>query len=121
MSETLSRLKDAIAAFEATQRKFRRHGAQDTEPDGYFQWTLVRASQGKLTTVSDDADRWELYEWPRCRPGRRRPGESGPGSRGHRQGHAPRRKRAGARIPPNLLLESFLVSGLRPPNERRSE
>jgi hypothetical protein len=62
MSETLSRLKDAIAAFEATQRKFRRHGAQDTEPDGYFQWTLVRASKGKLTTVSDDADKWELYE-----------------------------------------------------------
>lgn len=58
----LSKIKAAVKEFEATQSKYSKYGARDTEPDGVFQSLLVRAFKGKKPQVPYDGDGWELYD-----------------------------------------------------------
>lgn len=44
----LGKIKAAVKEFEATQAKYSKYGARDTEPDGVFQSLMVRAFKGKV-------------------------------------------------------------------------
>ena len=57
--ETLNKL---IAQFEELQERYKEYGAQDTEPDGHFQWVISRALEGK--PINWSALDWELYDKP---------------------------------------------------------
>ena len=58
----LDKIKEAVAEFQATQKKYAKYGAYDTEPDGVFQSLMVRAFKGKKPQVPYDGDGWELYD-----------------------------------------------------------
>ena len=45
--DALRAVKAAVKAFEALQQQYAQLGARDTEPDGTFQWLLVRTFKGK--------------------------------------------------------------------------
>ncbi len=57
----VEKLETLLAVFDRLQKKYRRYGAQDTEPDGLFQELLVKAVKGKSFTVPSSPDDWELY------------------------------------------------------------
>lgn len=59
--KALDNLKAAIAAFEKTQKKYAKLGAQDTESDGVFHCILKRAFLGRPPKIPGDPDGWELY------------------------------------------------------------
>jgi hypothetical protein len=57
----LEKLDTLIKAFEATQEKYSKYGARDSEPDGIFQRLLDAALDGKSPAVPRTGAAWELY------------------------------------------------------------
>lgn len=61
MSVQLEAIKAWIKEFETTQSKYRKFGANDTEPDRVFQSLLDAAVHGKAPNVPRTGDSWQLY------------------------------------------------------------
>lgn len=57
----IEQIKDALDAFEETQRTWRSHGANDTEPDGIFQQLIHAAAHGEGPAIPRTGHGWELY------------------------------------------------------------
>jgi hypothetical protein len=57
----LDQVRDAVHAFEEVQKKWRKQGAYDTEPDGIWQGLLRDAVLGRKPDLPGDAAGWELY------------------------------------------------------------
>jgi len=57
----LDRVKAAIKAFEAAQARYSKYGAQDTEPDAVFQWTLAKVVSGKPYIMPTLPRDWQLF------------------------------------------------------------
>lgn len=61
MSVPLEAIKAWIKEFEKTQSKYRKYGANDTEPDGVFQSLIDAAVHGKGPNVPRTGAGWQLY------------------------------------------------------------
>jgi hypothetical protein len=62
MMTAMDKLKLLIEKFEATQTRYRKFGATDTEPDAVFQMLLVKAFKNReKPEVPKTADDWDLY------------------------------------------------------------
>jgi hypothetical protein len=59
---SLDTIKAAIVDVQKTMDRYSKFGATDSEPDGKFQWLLVRTIRGKSVTVPGTADGWNLYD-----------------------------------------------------------
>lgn len=57
----VDKLKAAVKAFEAAQAKYSAFGANDTEPDGVFQYTLARAINGNEVVMPISSRDWQLF------------------------------------------------------------
>jgi len=57
--DTLNKLKKEIDGMEKLMVKHSDFGASDTEPDGQFQWLLVKFFKGEDVTPTREG--WELY------------------------------------------------------------
>lgn len=58
---TVETVFEEIKAFEAVQKKYRKYGAQDTEPDGIFQRVIDASVRGKEPKIPRSGHGWELY------------------------------------------------------------
>lgn len=61
LGQRLERIKAAVKAFEVAQAKYAAFGAQDTEPDGVFQYTLAKAIAGSGVNLPTTGRDWQLF------------------------------------------------------------
>jgi hypothetical protein len=61
MQVHLEAIKDAVKNFQATQQKYCKYGAYDTEPDSVFQGILWKIIHDKDVNIPQTGDGWELY------------------------------------------------------------
>mgnify|MGYP006275271297 CR=1 FL=1 len=61
MATKLDEIRTAIRKFEMVQNEFGRFGAGDTEPDGHFQWAILKAFEGEKVEIPTTAEGWELF------------------------------------------------------------
>lgn len=58
---SIEKVKAAVKAFEETQSKWSKYGAEDTEPDGVFQSVIWKTFKGKPVDIPVTGDEWDLY------------------------------------------------------------
>ena len=57
----LNGLKKLVAQFEASQLKYSKYGAYDTEPDTVFQNVMIDALSKPNVKIPTGPEKWQLY------------------------------------------------------------
>ena len=57
----VARLRKLIEEMQALMSELSKYGATDSEPDGVFQYAMVKAARDGEKVIPKSADGWELY------------------------------------------------------------